>query len=101
MALPCGADATPAPGRKELLPLALGALLGLLLIRPEAQLLHAQVDPPARSGESPSGTLETIGCPLVRQRFVGLGCQDLTVGSAKVCAKIETLVHDRGMTNVF
>ena len=101
MALPRGADATPAPGRKELLPLALGTLIGLLLIRPEAQLLHAQVDPPARSGESPSGTLETIGCPLVRQRFVGLGCQDLTVGSAKVCAKIETLVHDRGMTNVF
>lgn len=32
-------------GRKELLPPALGALVGLLLIRPEAQLLHAQVGP--------------------------------------------------------
>ena len=39
-------------GRKELLPLALGTLIGLLLIRPEAQLLHAQVGPRARGGES-------------------------------------------------
>ena len=46
-------------------------------------------------------TLETIGRPRVRQRFVRLDCQDLTVDSAKVCAKIETVVHDRGMTNVF
>jgi hypothetical protein len=32
-------------GRKELLPPALGARVGLLLIRPEARLLHAQVGP--------------------------------------------------------
>src|SRR6266478_2237865 len=83
-------------GRKELLPPALGALVGLLLIRPEARLLHAQVGPRARRGESPSDdTLETVGRPRVRQRFVRLDCQDLTVDSAPVCAKIETVAHDR------
>src|SRR5262245_16453393 len=81
---------------KELLPPVLGALVGLLLIRPEARLLHAQVGPRGRGGESPSDdTLETIGRPRVRQRFVGLDCQDLTVDSAPVRAKIETVVHDR------
>src|SRR5207248_10431329 len=83
-------------GRKEPLPPALGALVVLRLIRPEARLLHAQVGPRARRGESPSDdTLETIGGPRVRQRFVRLDCQDLTVDSAPVCAKIETVVHDR------
>src|SRR6195256_1834654 len=82
--------------RKELLPPALGALVGLLLIRPEAPLLHAQVGPRARRGESPSDdTLETIGRPRIRQRFVRLDCLDLTVDSAPVCAKIETVAHDR------
>src|SRR5580693_2254575 len=58
---------------KELLPLALGALVVLRLIRPEARLLHAQVGPCARRGESPrDDTLETIGTPRVRQRFVRL-----------------------------
>src|SRR5438105_2426442 len=81
---------------KELLPPVLGALVGLLLIRPEARLLHAQVGPRARRGESPSDdTLETIGRPRVRQRFVRLDCHYLTVDSAPVCAKIETVVHDR------
>src|SRR5258708_28703774 len=81
---------------KELLPPVLGALVGLLLIRPEARLLHAQVGPRARRGKSPSDdTLETIGRPRVRQRFVRLDCQDLTVHSAPVCAKIETVVHTR------
>src|SRR5262249_22789443 len=37
--------------REELLPSRLGAPVGLLLIRPEAQLLHAQVSPRARWGE--------------------------------------------------
>src|ERR1700676_5453567 len=83
-------------GRKELLPPALGALVGLLLIRLEARLLHAHVGPRARRGESPSDdTLETVGRPRVRQRFVRLDCQDLTVDSAPVCAKIEAVVHDR------
>src|SRR5437016_9224568 len=82
--------------RKELLPPVLGAMVGLLLIRPEARLLHAQVGPRARRGESPSDdTLETIGRPRVRQRFVLLDCHYLTVDSAPACAKIETVVHDR------
>ena len=46
-------------------------------------------------------TLETIGRPRLRQRFVRLDCRDLTVDTAKVCATIQTVVHDRGMTNVF
>src|SRR3981081_2609685 len=83
-------------GRKDLLPPALGALVGLLLIRPEARLLHAQMGPRARRGESPSDdTLETIGRPRIRQRFVRLDCLDLTVDSAPVCAKIETVADDR------
>src|ERR1700733_1935408 len=49
---------------KEPLPPVFGALVGLLLIRPEARLLHAQVGPGPRRGESPSDdTLETIGTP--------------------------------------
>src|SRR6266478_8400640 len=81
---------------KELLPAVLGALVGLLLIRPETRLLHAQVGPRACRGESPSDdTLETIGTPRVRQGFVRLDCLDLTVNNAPVCAKIETMVHDR------
>src|SRR5262245_51874840 len=81
---------------KEPLPPVLGALVGLLLIRPEARLLHAQVGPRARRGESPSDdALETIGTPRVGQRFVRLDGQDLTVDSAPVCAKIETVAHDR------
>src|SRR5690349_17435866 len=80
----------------EPLPPVLGALVGLLLIRPEARLLHAQVGAGARRGESPSDdALETIGRPCVRQRFVRLHCKDLTVNSAPVCAQIETVVHDR------
>src|SRR5438128_11208307 len=56
---------------KELLPPVVGALVGLLLIRPEARLLHAQVGPRARRGESPSDdTLETIGRPRVRHEIV-------------------------------
>src|SRR5580700_5292116 len=83
-------------GRKELRPSALGALVGLPLIRPEARLLHAQVGPLARSGESPSDdALETIGTPRVRHRFVRLDRQDLTVNNAPVCTKIETVAHDR------
>src|ERR1700730_1495659 len=83
-------------GRKEPLPPALGALVVLRLIRPEARLLHAQVGPRARRGERPrDDTLEIIGTPRVRQRFVRLDCQDLTVNNAPVRAKIETVVHDR------
>src|SRR5439155_12931655 len=83
-------------GRKELLPPALGALVVVRLIRPEARLLHGQVGPRARRGESPDDdTLEAIGGPRVRQRFVRLDSHDLTVDSAPVCAKIETVVHDR------
>src|SRR6267142_2072352 len=81
---------------KEPRPPGLGALVGLLLIRPETRLLHAQVGPRARRGESPSDdTLETIGTPRVRQRFVRLDCLDLAVNSAPVCAKIETVADDR------
>src|ERR1700719_2611319 len=83
-------------GRKEPLPPVLGALVGLLLIRPETRLLHAQVGPRARRGESPSDdTLETISTPRVRQRSVRLDGLDLAVDSTPVCAKIETVAYDR------
>src|SRR6202165_4896340 len=81
---------------KELLPPVFGALVGLLLIRPEARLLHAQVSPRTRSAERPGDdTLETHRTPGVRQRFVRLDGQDLTVDRAPVSAKIETVLHDR------
>src|SRR5216683_7222675 len=77
-------------GRKEPLPPVLGALVGLLLIRPEARLLHAQVGPRARRGESPSDdTLETIGRPCVRQRFVRLDCHYPTVDSAQSARRLK------------
>src|ERR1700676_363249 len=83
-------------GRKEPRPPALGALVGLLLIRPEARLLHAQVGPRARWGESPSDdTLETIGTPRVRQRFVRLDCPHVAANSPPIGAKIERVPHDR------
>src|ERR1700719_2057229 len=82
--------------REELLPPVLGALVGLLLIRPEARLLHAQAGPGARRGERPGDdTLETIGRPRVRQRLVRLDGLDLTIDSAPVRAKIETVADDR------
>src|SRR5271154_7142942 len=83
-------------GRNEPLPSAFGALVGLLLIRSEARLLHAQVGPCAGWGECPGDdTLETIGRPCVGQRFVRLDGHYLTVDSAPVRAKTETVVHDR------
>src|SRR5258707_15337696 len=78
---------------KELLPSVFGALIGLLLIRPEARLLHAQMGPRARWGERPGHhTLETMGRPGVRQRLVGLDCQDLTIDGAPICAQAETVI---------
>src|ERR1700747_1450833 len=55
---------------KEPLPPALGALVVLLLIRPEARLLHAQARPRARRGESPSDdTIETHRHPTCNATF--------------------------------
>src|SRR5260370_9124251 len=82
---------------KELLPPVLGALVGLLLIRPETRLLHAQAGPRARRGESPSDDpLETIRRPRVRQRLVRLDCQALTAEhdvqiKLRVPSKLETV----------
>src|SRR5947209_14132066 len=65
---------------KELLPAELGALVGLLLIAPEARLLHAQVRPGARRRERPGDdTFEAHRIPLVRQRLVRLDFDDLTI----------------------
>src|SRR5437868_6303511 len=81
---------------KELLPAVLGALVGLLLIRPEARLLHAQMGPRARRGERPSDdALEAHGAPRVRQRLVRLDGLDPAVDGGPVSTKIETVVHDR------
>src|SRR5438105_14267215 len=77
---------------KELLPPVLGALVGLLLIRPEARLLHAQVGTRARRGESASDdSLGSIGVPRVRQRMVLLNCQPPKVDTTHGCATIETV----------
>src|SRR5438270_461326 len=70
--------------REELRPPRLGAAEGLLLIRPEARLLHAQTGPGAcwreRKGHD---TFEIVGrivvrkIPRVRERSVRLDRQDL------------------------
>src|SRR4051794_5006801 len=52
-------------GCKESRQPALGALVVPLLIRPEARLLHAQVGPRARRGESPSDDLSRSKTPQV------------------------------------
>src|SRR5271154_3960550 len=79
---------------KELPPPVLGALEGLLLIRPETRLLHAQVGPRACGGKSPGDDApQTKSVPRVGQRFVRLDRQHLTVDSTPVAAKIETVVH--------
>jgi hypothetical protein len=52
---------------EEVPPAGLGPPVGLLLIRPEARLLHAQVRASARRGESPrDDTLEAVSRPGVR-----------------------------------
>src|SRR5262245_46320916 len=77
---------------KELRPPGLGAAVGLLLIRPEAHLLHAQAGPAARRGERPrDDALEAVGAPCVGQRLVRLDRQDLARDGAPVGAKIETV----------
>src|SRR5258708_17409196 len=81
---------------KELLPAEFGALVGLLLIRPEARLLHAQVGPRSHGGERPGDdTLETHRTPGVRQRFVRREGQELTIDLAPVPRKIETQLPAR------
>src|SRR5262245_31503519 len=89
--------------REELRPPRLGASVGLLLVRPEARLLHAQAGPRARRGERKGHhALQIVGRILVRkiprvgQRFVRLYGEDLAVQhAAPVAAKIETVTHDR------
>src|ERR1700731_2512671 len=81
---------------EERLPPVGGALVGLLLIRPEARLLHAQMGPGAPRGERPGDdSLKTVGRPRVAQRLVRLDGQDLTVDRAPVPTHFEAVVHDR------
>src|SRR5438445_12156432 len=47
-----------------------------------------------RGGGTGAYSLQTGGAQPVRQRFVRLDCQDLTVDSAPLRAKIEMVVHD-------
>src|SRR5258708_40063883 len=87
---------------KELLPPVPGAPVGLLLIRPEARLLHAQVRPRARWSErkfhhTPKivGRIVVHKIPGVGQRLVRLDGQDLAVQhAAPVSAKVETVTDD-------
>src|ERR1700733_13604844 len=79
---------------KELLPPIFGAPVSLLLIRPEARLLHAQMGSGIRRRESPGhDTLEAHRIPRVGQRLVRLDRQHLAVNGAPVAAKIETVIH--------
>src|SRR5438105_13801062 len=79
---------------KELLPPVLGALVGLLLIRPEARLLHAQVGPRARRAESPSNdTLETIGRPCVIPTFTNVRCLALVMAGLVPAIHVFDSIH--------
>src|SRR5258707_13027156 len=75
---------------KELLPPVFGALVGLLLIRPEARLLHAQAGPRARRGESPGDdTLETTGTPRGRERFSRLDSLHLAANTCRARPRLQ------------
>src|ERR1700722_7612084 len=77
-------------------PTHLGSPVGLLLIRPEARLLHAQGRAFARRRERPGDdTLKPMGPPAVGQRLVRLDLEDLAIDGAPVATKIELMIHDR------
>src|SRR5215470_13783424 len=88
---------------EELLPACLGAPERLLLVLPEARLLHAQVGPRARWRERKRHhALQIVGrivvrkVPSVGQRLVRLDGQDLAIQHATpVSTEIETVTHDR------
>src|SRR5689334_23955284 len=81
---------------KEALPAKLGALIGLLLILPEARLLHAQEGSRACRGKGPGDdAFETKGVPRVRQYLVQLDCTNLTVDGTPVSAEIEPMADGR------
>src|SRR5262249_14731383 len=88
--------------REELLPSRIGAAVGLLLIRPEPRLLHAQVSPRARWRERKGhDTLQIESwivvrkIPSVGQRSVRLDGKDFAIQyAAPVSAKIEAVAHD-------
>src|SRR5262249_900000 len=83
------------------LPPCLGAPVCLLLIRPEARLLHAQVGARARRSERKShhalqieGRVVVGKIPSVGQRPVRLDREDLAVQhAAPVAAQIEAVAH--------
>src|SRR3954468_8613107 len=89
--------------REEFLPPELCAAKGLLLIRTEARLLHAQVGSTARCGERKGDdALQIVSRIVVRkvpgvgQRSVRLYDKDLAVQhAAPVTTKIETMTHVR------
>src|SRR5204863_9165292 len=93
----------PLQLREELLPPRLGASKGLLLLRPEAALLHAQAGPRARwCKREGHHALQIVGCIVVRkiprvgQRSVRLDGEDLAVQHATpLAAKIEVVADDR------
>src|SRR5215218_5958969 len=89
--------------REELLPSGVGAAKGLLLIRPEARLLHAQQRPRARWRERKGhhalqieGGIRVLEIPGVGQRLVRLDGEHLAIQhAAPFAAKIEMVTHDR------
>src|SRR5215213_9597460 len=88
--------------REELLPSNLGAAKSLLLIRPEARLLHAQQGPRARWRERKGhhalqieGGIRVLEIPGVGQRLVRLDGEHLAIQhAAPVAPKIEMVTHD-------
>src|SRR3954470_4055801 len=87
---------------EELLPSDLGAAKSLLLIRPEARLLHAQQRSRARWRERKrhhalqiEGRIRVLEIPSVGQLLVRLDGEYLAVQHATpVSAKIEMVTHD-------
>src|SRR5689334_1560539 len=88
---------------KELLPARVSAAIGLLLVRPEARLLDAQVRPRACGGEREGdhalqveGGVLVIEIPGVGQRLVWLDGKDLAVEhAAPFSAQIEAMAYGR------
>src|SRR5689334_18460566 len=105
----CGGRTSVRPRQKlfqlfeELLPPGMGAAIGLLLIGPEACLLHPQPGPSAGRGECErhhalqvKGGVRVLEIPSVGQRLVRLDGEHLAIQhAAPFAAKIEVVADDR------
>src|ERR687897_3385490 len=80
---------------KEPWPTGLGAAVGLLLVRPETCLLHAQMGARAGRRERPSDdALQAISSPGVGQRLVRLDRSDAAIDGPPIGAELKVMADN-------